>query len=44
MEQEKAIAAQQITIDGPLCLKIDEWKSEENNYVLGNSMQDNAFF
>ena len=37
-------AAQQITIDGQLCLKIDEWKSEENNYVLGNSMQDNAFF
>ena len=44
MEQEKEIAAQQITIDGQLCLKIDEWKSEENNYVLGNSMQDNAFF
>ena len=44
MEQEKEIAAQQITIDEQLCLKIDEWKSEENNYVLGNSMQDNAFF
>ena len=44
MEQEKEITAQQITIDGQLCLKIDEWKSEENNYVLGNSMQDNAFF
>lgn len=42
MEQEKEIAVQQITIDGQLCLKIDEWKSEENNYVLGNSMQDNV--
>ena len=44
MEHEKELAAQQITIDGQLCLKIDEWKSEEDNYVLGNSMQDNAFF
>ena len=44
MEQEKELAAQQVTIDDQLCLKIDEWKSGEDTYVLGNSLQDNEFF
>ena len=44
MEQEKELAAKQITIDGQLCLKVDEWKSEADSYVLGNSMQDKEFF
>ena len=47
IEQEKELAAQaaeKITIDGQECIKVDEWGTEEENYVLGNSVTDNQFF
>ena len=47
IEQEKELAAQaaeKITIDGQECIKVDEWGTEEDNYVLGNSVTDNQFF
>lgn len=47
IEQEKELAAQaaeKITIDGQECIKVDEWGTEEENYVLGNSVTDNPFF
>ncbi|MCM1410873.1 MAG: DUF3849 domain-containing protein, partial [Lachnospiraceae bacterium] len=33
-----------ITIDGQECIKIDEWKSGDDVYVLGNSVEDSDFF
>lgn len=47
IEQEKELAAQaaeKITIDGQECIKVDEWGTEEETYVLGNSVTDNQFF
>ena len=47
IEQEKELAAQaaeKITIDGQECIKVDEWGTEEETYVLGNSLTDNQFF
>ena len=47
IEQEKELAAQaaeKITIDGQECIKVDEWETEEETYVLGNSVTDNQFF
>ena len=47
IEQEKELAAQaaeKITIDGQECIKVDEWGTEEETYVLGNSATDNQFF
>ena len=43
IEQEKELAAQaaeKITIDGQECIKVDEWGTEEETYVLGNSVTD----
>ncbi len=33
-----------IFIDGQECVKTDEWKSGEDVYVLGNSIEDSDFF
>ena len=33
-----------IFIDGQECIKTDEWKSGDDVYVLGNSIEDSAFF
>ena len=47
IEQEKELAtqaAEKITIDGQECIKVDEWGTEEETYVLGNSVTDNQFF
>lgn len=47
IEQEKELAAQaaeKITIDGQECIKVDEWGTEEETYVLGNSVTDKQFF
>lgn len=47
IEQEKELAAQaaeKITIDGQECIKVDEWGTEEETYVLGNSATDKQFF
>ena len=47
IEQEKELAAQEaekITIDGQDCIKVDEWGTEEETYVLGNSVTDKQFF
>ena len=47
IEQEKepaAQAAEKITIDGQECIKVDEWGTEEETYVLGNSVTDKQFF
>ena len=33
-----------ISIDGQECLKTDEWKSGDDVYVLGNSVEDSDFF
>ena len=47
IEQEKELAAQaaeKITIDGQECIKVDEWGTEKETYVLGNSVTDKQFF
>lgn len=47
IEQEKELAAQafeKVTIDGQECIKVDEWGTEEETYVLGNSVTDKQFF
>ena len=47
IEQEKELVAQafeKVTIDGQECIKVDEWGTEEETYVLGNSVTDNQFF
>ncbi len=33
-----------ISIDGQECIKTDEWKSGDDVYVLGNSVEDSDFF
>lgn len=33
-----------IIIDGQECIKTDEWKSGDDEYVLGNSVEDSDFF
>ena len=42
MEQE--LATKQITIDGQLCMKVDEWEADGAAFLLGNSMEDKNFF
>ena len=32
------------TIDGQECIKVDEWGTEKETYVLGNSVTDKQFF
>ena len=47
IEQEKELAAQaveKVTIDGQECIEVDEWGTEEETYVLGNSVTDKQFF
>lgn len=48
MEQEKELAAQAdkaaFAIDGQMCIKVDEWQSGEDSYLLGNSTEDSDFF
>ena len=41
-ELQKGTAA--FAIDGQMCVKIDEWQSGEDNYLLGNSTEDSDFF
>lgn len=33
-----------ITIDGQNCIQVDEWKSGEDTYQLGNSTEDSEFY
>jgi N12 class adenine-specific DNA methylase len=42
MEQE--LAAKQITIDGQLCMKVDEWEADGAAFLMGNSVEDKNFF
>ena len=49
IEHEKELAAQAaventITIDGQNCIQVDEWKSGEDTYQLGNSTEDSEFY
>jgi len=49
MEREKELKAQELTkisiiIDGQACEKIDEWQNGDDNYLLGNSIEDRDFF
>ena len=42
MEQE--FAAKQITIDGQLCMKVDEWEADGAAFLMGNFVEDKNFF
>ena len=48
IEHEKELAEKQeqetIVIDGNVCVRTDEWKSGEDIYILGNSVEDRDFF
>ena len=49
IEHEKELAAQAaeentITIDGQNCIHVDQWKSGEDTYLLGNSTEDSEFY
>ena len=40
----KDLEPETISIDGQKCIKIDEWKSGEDSYLLCNSTEDSDFF
>lgn len=49
IEHEKKLAAQAaeentVTIDGQNCIQVDEWKSGEDTYLLGNATEDSGFY
>ena len=49
IEHEKELAAQAaeentVTIDGQNCIQVDEWKSGEDTYLLGNATEDSGFY
>ncbi|MFW5553446.1 MAG: DUF3849 domain-containing protein [Roseburia inulinivorans] len=46
IEHEKELAAQEntVTIDGQNCIQVDEWKSGEETYLLGNATEDSGFY
>ena len=42
--QKDLKSGNRISIDGRECVKTDEWKSGDDIYVLGNSVEDSDFF
>ena len=44
MSKREQAQEKTIFIDGQECIKTDEWKSGDDEYVIGNSVEDSDFF